>query len=308
MKTINYSFIIPHKNSYELLNRCLKSIQLRNEIQIIVIDDNSDNTTKLKDVILKHPQVELYLTSENRGAGYARNVGLSYAKGKWILFPDADDYYDTNNLINLLNKFAIDTKTDMVYLNAQIVNEMEQKKVYIMSSLIDNYLHKRIYSEKNIRYSIWTPWTRMVKRHIIDKHNILFEEIPIGNDAMFSLNCSKYAQTITAFSDIVYFYYMPSEGSITCKKYNNLSILESRIANVNRRNELYKSVKYLFRGSVLRMCFAQYKSDNYNRDTLNHIRNIMQRNRINLFNDLINLFMNFLSRIFHVKYYLKKIL
>ena len=38
----NYSIIIPHKNIPELLQRCLDSIPKREDIQIIVVDDNSD--------------------------------------------------------------------------------------------------------------------------------------------------------------------------------------------------------------------------------------------------------------------------
>ena len=41
MKVINYSIIIPHKNIPSLLQRCLDSIPLRDDIQIIIVDDNS---------------------------------------------------------------------------------------------------------------------------------------------------------------------------------------------------------------------------------------------------------------------------
>ena len=54
LTNINYSIIIPHKNSAGLLQRCLDSIPQRDDIQIIIIDDNSLNikvTTKiLKDL------------------------------------------------------------------------------------------------------------------------------------------------------------------------------------------------------------------------------------------------------------------
>ena len=39
---INYSIIIPHKNIPNLLQRCLDSIPNREDVQIIVVDDNSD--------------------------------------------------------------------------------------------------------------------------------------------------------------------------------------------------------------------------------------------------------------------------
>lgn len=39
---INYSFIIPHRNVPHLLQRCIDSIPKRDDIQIIIVDDNSD--------------------------------------------------------------------------------------------------------------------------------------------------------------------------------------------------------------------------------------------------------------------------
>lgn len=42
MSNINYSIIIPHKNIPQLLQRCLDSIPIRDDVQVIVVDDNSD--------------------------------------------------------------------------------------------------------------------------------------------------------------------------------------------------------------------------------------------------------------------------
>ena len=43
---INYSFIIPHKNCPDLLQRCVDSIPERDDVQVIVVDDNSDEGKK----------------------------------------------------------------------------------------------------------------------------------------------------------------------------------------------------------------------------------------------------------------------
>lgn len=39
---INYSIIIPHKNIPKLLRRCLDTIPRREDVQVIMVDDNSD--------------------------------------------------------------------------------------------------------------------------------------------------------------------------------------------------------------------------------------------------------------------------
>lgn len=87
-----YSIIIPHKNTITLLRRCVESIPKRNDVQIIVIDDYSDiiSAEEWNQFQQVYSHVELYLPEEGKGAGYARNIGLKHAKGKWIIFADAD--------------------------------------------------------------------------------------------------------------------------------------------------------------------------------------------------------------------------
>ena len=63
---INYSIIIPHKNSTVLLERCLKSIPCRKDVQVIVVDDNSENQEELNAVVGGFSQVELILTQAER--------------------------------------------------------------------------------------------------------------------------------------------------------------------------------------------------------------------------------------------------
>ena len=90
-----YSFIIPHHNCPNLLYRLLDTIPQREDIEIIVVDDNSDAD---KVPLINRNDVQLFLipASESKGAGHARNIGLDHAKGKWLLFADSDDYYEKN--------------------------------------------------------------------------------------------------------------------------------------------------------------------------------------------------------------------
>jgi glycosyltransferase involved in cell wall biosynthesis len=116
-RNIIFSIIIPHKNIPNLLQRCLDSIPRREDIQIIVIDDNSDgNIVDFKKFPgLGEKNVEVYFTKEGKGAGYARNVGLAHAKGNWLLFADADDFY-CDNLLQILDEYK-ETNFDIVYFS-----------------------------------------------------------------------------------------------------------------------------------------------------------------------------------------------
>ena len=198
---IYYSLIIPHKNCPKLLQRCLDSIRARVDLEIIIVDDNSDDSI----VDFKHfpgserKDVILIFNKESRGAGYARNLALKRAQGKWLLFADADDYF-SEEIHSILDKYSNDCKTDMVFLNSCIVDEKGGKRPCAINRYFENYFKNKKHSLDVLRYGFWTPWSRMVKRSVFINHHILFEEIPIGNDMMGILLASKYSITFAVES------------------------------------------------------------------------------------------------------------
>lgn len=77
-----FCIIIPHKDIPDLLMRCLKSIPVSEDIQVIVVDDNSvgADTYLERYSELSRPYLEFVRTTKGGGAGYARNVGLERAE------------------------------------------------------------------------------------------------------------------------------------------------------------------------------------------------------------------------------------
>ena len=212
MENINYTFIIPHKNIPDLLQRCLDSIPRRGDIQIIVVDDNSDP----EKVDFEHfpgvgeACVEVYFTKEGKGAGYARNVGLRHAKGKWLLFADADDYY-IENFIAVLDVY-IDSSYQIIYYNVSSNIRGEKDRTAYIAQLYAGYLEGKV-DLLEIKFLIWVPWNKMFLTEFIVCNNLQFEEIPVGNDAFFSLLSSLYANRVIVINDRLY-----------CNTYNNNSI------------------------------------------------------------------------------------
>ena len=164
MENINYTFIIPHKNIPDLLQRCLNSIPRREDIQIIVVDDNSDP----EKVDFEHfpgvgePCVEVYFTKEGKGAGYARNVGLKHIKGRWLLFADADDYF-LPNLLLVLDKHLLDV-VDIIYFEVESrfsnTNERANRNEFF-NSLLSNIDINNKYSIGQLKYKHVVPWGKL---------------------------------------------------------------------------------------------------------------------------------------------------
>ena len=89
------SIIIPVYNAEKYLQKCIESIinQTYNCIEIIIVDDGStDCSMKMVEKYIKKDYRIILLKQNNKGPNAARKLGLSKAKGKYIMFVDADDH------------------------------------------------------------------------------------------------------------------------------------------------------------------------------------------------------------------------
>lgn len=298
----NFSIIIPHKNSIKLLKRCLTSIPIRNDVQIIVVDDNSNLQEIDFNGIFNNkdmPNLEFYFLKEGKGAGYARNVGLKHAKGKWLLFADADDFY-TSEISLLFDTYSKNCDWDIVYLNAQYVDDNGKIEPYVSSFYIDNFLKRKWLAEDTLKYELWAPWTRMVKSSFIQEKNLKFEEIPIGNDLKFGLECSKYAQKISAFPLVVYNYYRPAAGSITAHKYS-VQTYELRLRNAKWMNDFFKEIRYPFPRSYYNLYKLSIFNSKEEKKYAKKIRDsFIHKTKVNFLYEFYKLAKRGLAKIFNI--------
>lgn len=86
------SVIIPLYNKAEIVARSIQSVlsQSYKDFELIVVDDGStDDSYDIVENI--HDSRIRLIHQENGGPSKARNTGVHYAKGDWIVFLDADD-------------------------------------------------------------------------------------------------------------------------------------------------------------------------------------------------------------------------
>ncbi|WP_319502707.1 glycosyltransferase family A protein [uncultured Draconibacterium sp.] len=210
-----YSIIIPHRNSFELLQRAVESIPDRNDVQILIIDNS---TYKIDFALLntrKQSVIKLLYSDLSKGAGHARNVGLNDAIGKWVLFLDADDFYNPG-AFQKFDKYK-ESEYDIIYFAGNSVysdtlKEANRDERY--SKLIYNFLEGKKNAEDILRYWHIPPSSKLIKNKLIQDNSITFEEIPASNDMMFSLKSGHYANKIFADSFPAYCLTL-KEGSLT---------------------------------------------------------------------------------------------
>lgn len=196
--SVDFSIIIPHKDIPKLLQRCLDTIPQCGNIQVIVVDDNSSSAK----VDFKHfpgidrANVEILFTKEGKGAGYARNCGLKYAKGKWVLFADADDFF--HPCLEVAINECVDADCDIIFYAS---NTVDAKTLEILPSRLKLLSQM---TQEELRYKWPVPWAKMIKKSFIDRYHIYFDETIAANDVMFSLFTGYYAEKIKVSSFVLY--------------------------------------------------------------------------------------------------------
>lgn len=239
------SVIIPHKNCVDILIRCIKSIPNTPNIEIIVVDDNSDNQELLQEKIsaLNYCNLNLVLTHDGKGAGFARNEGLKIAKGGWLCFSDADDLF-TSNAFNILKKYTT-LDYDIVYFRHNSVYSdtlLPCVRFDERNEIIDQCVKdKSLVNLNRLRFKDVVPWAKIFRRDLVVKHNIFFDEVPASNDVMFVMQAGYYAKSVDCSNELLYTVTY-RDGSIT--RIKSVDNLYSSFCVVLRYNDFVRTHGY----------------------------------------------------------------
>lgn len=234
METFAYSVVIPHKNSKNLLERCLASVPYRSDIEVIIVDDNSDED-QIPSIKRDNVKVVLLDSHKSKGAGRARNIGMQVAQGKWILFADADDTY-CHDLISYLDKYK-DTSAEVVYFNHFRIG---RNGIIGKDDVIANYKFKECELDI-IKFKRNAPWNKLIRKEFLIKNKIVFEECVNGNDMFFSYQVGFFAKKVLVEKHPLYNYHITSNG-MTNKKTNSDDYYLCRLIHSYQSNNFYKFI------------------------------------------------------------------
>lgn len=224
-----YSIIIPHKNIPRLLERCLHSIPQRDDLEVLIIDDNSDSSIVDFDHFpgKDRQDVKIIFDKSAKGAGHARNIGMNHAKGRWLIFADADDYFNYG-IRDILDEYR-DDEADIVFFSVLVLDSQtynfSHHRLNYLSYEIEKYKKGNKNSEIFLRYVHGPCWSKLFKKEFVTDHHICFQETKIFNDAQFSYMTGYYAEKIKADSRALYsLTYRP--GSISYSLLTEEKIIE----------------------------------------------------------------------------------
>lgn len=121
---MKFSIIVPVYNVEQYIEKCLDSIcnQTYSNYEVIIVNDGSKDQSEM--IIKKyiHDARFQYYKKENGGLSDARNYGLTYVTGEYLLFVDSDDYIEPN-LLQKLNEMIAKKTYDVIRFGARPVDE-----------------------------------------------------------------------------------------------------------------------------------------------------------------------------------------
>ena len=203
-KKIAVSVIMPVYNAGKYLHECLDSLlaQTLENFEVICVDDgSSDDSPAILSEYAEKDQRFTILTQDHGGAGAARNLGMSHAKGKHLIFLDSDDRF-LPRMLELSVKKAEETDADICVFPAQGFDNQSGKSFPLPASCCPGPLQQGVFSRADDPKKIFSftkpaPWNKLFKKDFILKNDLQFQNTRSANDLAFVLTALACADRIT---------------------------------------------------------------------------------------------------------------
>lgn len=239
------SVVIPVYNAEKYLREALDSIvgQTYINLEIICVDDGSTDSSPqiLEEYKAKDERILVY-RKENSGGGAARNYGLERATGEYLYFFDSDDVANKSLIEKALAK-ALQTDADIVAFDAYTFKDDNLENKTLKKGYNRNILkglEKETFSYKDFPNKILSivnivPWNKLIRREIVVKNHIRFDEISSSDDLTFSVMCAAVAEKIAVMNDVLMYYRLGHAGTITSTMRYKLFNVKLALESVERQ-------------------------------------------------------------------------
>lgn len=181
--------VVPVYNASKYLQQNIESLlyQTLKDIEIIYVDDGStDNSVEIIESYRKNDARIKLLRQKNMHAGVARNTGMRAATGKYLLFLDADDFFEPE-MLKELSRTAETYKTDIVicgfygYDDVTTSTELTPFPQVKQGMLNRDQIGRKLFEVCDV-----IPWNKLYSTEFVKKSGVEFQNIINSNDAFFT--------------------------------------------------------------------------------------------------------------------------
>lgn len=224
------SIIVPVFNVECYLHRCIESViaQSFSDWELLLINDGStDDSGIICSAYSKQDKRIKYFQKSNGGVSSARNLGLNYAVGDWVMFLDSDDWLEKECFNVCLNEVTCND-LDLVQFNHTLV--YADGRTIIKKKVTTDVLSPDLYLDNGI-FNVCAGGG-LYKRTIIKEQSIVFPlNLKLAEDQIFILSVLKHSSRVRYLDSAMYYYYQNDKSAVHNKR---------SIDMLNSCNELIK--------------------------------------------------------------------
>lgn len=199
------SIIIPAYDVEKYIANMLEDVknQTFDDFEVLIINDGStDDTAKIAEDYCKQDKRFKLINKVNGGVSSARNKGLDIAKGKYVVFWDADDAVPKHSLEYLYGSITKED-ADMAIGMQLLDGTMGKTRALSLKKLTRQ---KEISRMEAKLVWVFSACNKIFKRDIIEKNNLRFVSLDLGEDSIFWIQYLKYVKKIAGCPYDVYKY------------------------------------------------------------------------------------------------------
>lgn len=212
------SIIVPIYNVEQYLDQCVSSVlsQSFRDFELILVDDGSPDhcAAMCDDYAINDPRVQV-LHKKNGGLSDARNAGLEKASGEYVLFLDADDYWDDENALAKLFARIELTGADILHFSyKKFFEDIKEVVPYFDSPNMPMHMgiaEQHSYLAEN-GLLIASACNKLIRRSLL--RGIAFEKGVYSEDITWCLDVAEKAASMDFICESFYCY-RQRERSIT---------------------------------------------------------------------------------------------
>lgn len=278
------SIIVPVYNVEAYVEKCIKSLinQSYKNLEILLIDDGSSDKSGIicEQYQKKDSRIKVF-HKINGGLSDARNYGLLYASGEYILFVDSDDWIELDSVKKLM-EYAQKVNADIVCygINDYVNKNIEAKRGVAECQVISGKEALYLLVEKGDDIGI-VAWNKLYKRNLFE--NVQFEKGRINEDVFFTPKVINFAKKVGMINYYGYNYVMNRSGSI-CNKLlseKNMDAIDAFLSDSIFFEEKDKYLSDVYKLKAVNMMFNLYcNAKKQNNAELCHT--ILEKKKINM--------------------------
>lgn len=228
--SIDVSVIIPVYNAEKYLDECLAGIlnqSLRN-IEVICVDDGStDGSARILKEYARTDGRMRIITQPNAGAGSARNTGMDAAEGEYLLFLDADDWFEPDYFESALRKIRED-RADVcicgtVMFDNSTGEELPSKWMLRAELVPEGAFSPADVSEHLFQFTFGQVWDKLYRRAFLTESGIRYPALRAAEDTPFVYESLLAARRITVLPEVKVHYRVNRASSVSKSFARNVS-------------------------------------------------------------------------------------